>query len=70
MLFTVVAIEYLLIALELAWATYNRVAYYHQVRSTIYDNWTYKTIIEEPTGRSWRIYADGHIEVLTEGTND
>lgn len=33
----------------------------------IYDEMAYTLVIEEPTGRSWREYADGSVEIITEG---
>lgn len=33
----------------------------------VYDKQAYTLVIEESTGRSWREYADGHIEIVTEG---
>lgn len=64
------AIEYLLIALGLWWI-YQQPCKLPKAReqATVYDNWDYKTIIEEDTGRSWRYYHDGTIEVLTEGND-
>lgn len=34
----------------------------------VYDRMAYTLVIEEPTGRSWREYADGSIEIITERT--
>lgn len=64
------AIEYLLIAIGIYWiSTQHHVLPKAREEVTVYDNWDYKTIIEEDTGRSWRYYHDGTIEVLTEGND-